>query len=117
MLPNRTRAAKLTEPNRTATTGTHTRTHARAEHLLETRIDGHTQIGPLLTGKSHLYQHDQISGCIQSRGDNFVEGKFSAGLIGGRAPTAGALWRRLCSLGWLMIARRPRQQTQTHQEC
>lgn len=45
------------------------------EHLLETRIDGQTQIGPLHTGRSGLYQHDQVSGFIQCHGDNFLEGK------------------------------------------
>lgn len=45
------------------------------EHLLETRIDGRTQICPLLTGKSGLVQHDQVSGYIQCHGDNFLEGE------------------------------------------
>lgn len=45
------------------------------EHLLETRIDGQTQIGPLHTGRSGLYQHDQVSSFIQCHGDNFLEGK------------------------------------------
>lgn len=49
-----------------------------AEHLLETRIDGHTQIGPLLGGKSSqlVKHHDQVSSHIQlSYGDNFLEGE------------------------------------------
>lgn len=45
------------------------------EHLLETRIDGQTQIGPLHTGRNGLYQHDQVSSIIQCHGDNFLEGK------------------------------------------
>lgn len=48
------------------------------EHLLETRIDGHTQIGPLLTAKSSIIQHDQISSFIQYQGDNFLEGEFKS---------------------------------------
>lgn len=47
------------------------------EHLLETRIDGQTQIGPLMTGKSGLIQHDQVTSYIQWHGDNFLEGKLS----------------------------------------
>jgi len=65
------------------------------EHLLETRIDGHTQIGPLLACKSGLIQHDQVSGYIQCNGDNFLEGEslrrpaLAAGWPAGR-PASGA---------------------------